>query len=350
MAEKLKPNSMAEKDTSESIVEKVKPDRDTGGLFRDTSEKVAKKTRKAASKTIDKGIDKGIDTVSDKAGIPKPNKLARKLAAKALKAVLKRAAESGGEVVRAAADRAVEASKAASKDAEAKITQKRPPVQASVDVGVPIRVAWEEWENFQFIPEGTHTVSEIERDGENLFGLIEGVTSSEWEAEILDEREQQSFAWQSHTGADCAGLITFHELAERLTRLELNLDIVPTSLVEMISLATHRADHKAEADLRKFKAHLELIDPDVYEEDEPAEPEDEEEPEPTDEESQDEESEDDEPQDEESEDDEPQDEDEDEHDFDDDEENLDDEDEDEDEDEEFDDVEDEERTEQEQAA
>jgi uncharacterized membrane protein len=203
--------------------------------------------------------------------------LARKLAAKALKAMLKRLAESGAGAVRTAAEKAAETGKeAAEKTAEK--SSKRPPIQCSIDIAVPIRVAWEEWENLEFIPEGMHTVRNIERDGNTLVGEIDGARESDWAAEILDERERESFAWQSHVGSDCAGLITFHELSERLTRLELNLDIVPTSVIEAIMLATHRADHKAELELRQFKARLELINPDLYpdEDDESSdEPEDE---------------------------------------------------------------------------
>ncbi len=194
-------------------------------------------------------------------GIPKPNKFARKLAGKAAKHFLSKALESAAGVVRAAADRAAETTH----EAAERTAHKRLPIQRSVDVAVPIRVAWSEWEAFEFIPEGVDTITDIERDGATLVGTTTGVRAHEWEAEILDEREQESFAWQSHVGSDCAGLITFHELSDRLTRIELNLDVVPASVGETVQLATHRADRKAELDLRRFKARLELINPDLYE-------------------------------------------------------------------------------------
>jgi hypothetical protein len=194
------------------------------------------------------------------------------------------------------------------------------------------------------------------------------VRNEDWVAEILDEREQQSFAWQSQEGSDCAGLITFHKLSDRLTRIELNLDVVPTGVAETIQLATHRADAKAERDLRRFKARLELINPDLYEpEEEPdaeaeAEPETEgeagadEEPGDADEPEMDGDAEDedleDEPEDVEDEDfDDEEDLDDDEEDLDDDEEDLDDDDEDFDDNEELDDdLEDDEQLEHEEAA
>jgi len=218
--------------------------------------------------------------VSD--GIPKPNKFARKLAGKAAKRLLSKALESAAGVVRAAAERAAETTH----EAAERTAEKRLPIQRSIDIAVPIRVAWEEWQAFEFIPEGVDTVTDVERDGNTLVGQTKGVRAHEWAAEILDEREGESFAWQSHVGSDCAGLVTFHELSDRLTRIELNLDVVPASVGETLQLATHRADRKAELDLRRFKARLELINPDLYAqepepapEDEPEEPTDVDEPE-----------------------------------------------------------------------
>jgi uncharacterized membrane protein len=198
--------------------------------------------------------------------MPKPNKLARRLAGKAIKTVAKRAAsgtlEAGAAVIRAAADRAADTSHKAVETT----AHKRLPIQRHVDIAVPLAVAWEEWLELEAIPEGIHTVTDIERDGAELTGQTSGPRQTDWEAEILDEREQESFAWQSNEGSDCAGLLTFHALSERLTRVELNLDVVPTGVAETFQLATHLADRKADADLRRFKARLELISPDLYEE------------------------------------------------------------------------------------
>jgi hypothetical protein len=66
-------------------------------------------------------------------------------------------------------------------------------------------------------------------------------------------------------GSDCAGLLTFHRLSDRLTRLELDLDVLPTNPAEALTLASHLAHRRAETDLRRFKAHVEFISPDVYE-------------------------------------------------------------------------------------
>ena len=83
--------------------------------------------------------------------------------------------------------------------------------------------------------------------------------------EIKIRRSGWSFAWRSVQGSDCAGLITFHRLSDRLTRVELNLDVLPTSAADAVTLSTHLAHRRAAFDLRRLKATLELINPDLYE-------------------------------------------------------------------------------------
>lgn len=154
---------------------------------------------------------------------------------------------------------------------------RRLPIQQAVDIAVPLEVAYEEWMRLEFLPEGSRRVEKIERtDDGTLVGRLKGpLWSRRWEAEIRDEREGESFAWRSVKGSDCAGLVTFHQIGERLTRVELQLDVVPVRPGEAIDLAFRLADLRARAELRQFKARLETINPDVYEEDEEARDEDE---------------------------------------------------------------------------
>lgn len=140
------------------------------------------------------------------------------------------------------------------------------PIQCSIDIAVPLEVAYEEWMKLDFLPEGTHRVERIKRRGDRLSGRLAGALAqhSAWRAEIREERPNESFAWRSVRGSDCLGLVTFHRLAERLTRIELELDAVPVRPAEAFELLARVADRRAETDLRRFKADLERISPDDY--------------------------------------------------------------------------------------
>jgi len=218
--------------------------------------------KNAAKKTAEKAVSKAT---------PKPSggSLARRLAAaaakKAFKAIARRTLGSGAEVIREVADRGAGAGRSLVESG----MSKRLPIQLSIDVAVPIRVAWDEWMNSGWLTEGVNRIEDVERDGDVLFGHTAGPHSRDWEAEIVDEREQESLAWRSVEGSDCAGLVTFHSLSDRLTRIELDLDVVPTRPSDAVRMGLHLAHRHAEADLRRFKAHVEFINPDVYEEDDP---------------------------------------------------------------------------------
>ena len=189
------------------------------------------------------------------------SKIVRKVAGKAAKAIALKSLHTAAAAMRRAADRTASAGRSA---VEAGMSR-RLPIQVSVDVAVPLKFAWDEWRDFGSIPEGVHRIEDVERDGESLFGRLSGPRSADWEAEIVDEREQESFAWRSVQGTDTAGLVTFHRLSDRLTRIELDLDVLPTNPAEALTMASHVAHRRAEADLRRFKAHVEFINPDVYE-------------------------------------------------------------------------------------
>jgi uncharacterized membrane protein len=194
----------------------------------------------------------------------KPAKaIARAAVLKAAKALVSKTAEMAARQVRSATDRATSASKGALENGFGA----RLPIQVSIDVAVPLLVAWEEWMSFDPFTEGVHRIEDVEREGQELIGTVAGPRSVDWRAEIVDEREQEAFAWRSIEGSDCAGLITFHRLSDRLTRIEVDLDVLPTNPTETLTLSLHLAHRRVQTDLRRFKARVEFINPDVYEAD-----------------------------------------------------------------------------------
>jgi uncharacterized membrane protein len=190
-----------------------------------------------------------------------------KMAAAAVKTAAKKAGERAKDALPALSDgprAALDKVRDASWDRMAERVR-TVPVQQSVDVGVPLEAAWDEWMRFDWMPDGAHRVTDIERDGDVLLGQLAGPRfARDWEAEITDERPDESFAWQTTQGSDTSGLVTFHRLADRLTRIELQLDIVPEGPGGALALLLRRSDRRAENVLRNFKAQVEALDPDEY--------------------------------------------------------------------------------------
>ena len=59
-------------------------------------------------------------------------------------------------------------------------------------------------------------------------------------------------------GITHTGVVTFHELAPRLTRIELNLDVDPGSLIEKAARGMRHVKRAVRADLHRFKAFIEM--------------------------------------------------------------------------------------------
>lgn len=219
---------------------------------------------KGPARTARKAARATREVVQEAGPHPTAGKLARKAAFKGMKALAKRMAGSGAQVFRSALEGVAEQSAGAGRRALEAGLSRRLPIQVSIDVAVPVSFAWDEWMRFESLHEGVDRVEEVERDGDVLFGRIAGPRARDWEAEVLDERPLEGFAWRSVEGSDCAGLVTFHELSDRLTRIEVDLDVLPTGPGQALLFASHLAHRRAEAELRRFKARLEFISPDVY--------------------------------------------------------------------------------------
>jgi uncharacterized membrane protein len=221
-----------------------------------------KPVKRAATKAA-----KRTGTKAAKAAVGHPS--VRRLGLAAVRAAAKRAVNGGVERLAQGGSMALHEGRelvARRLDLVSRQMAERPPIQVSVDVAVPLAVAWSEWMGFEAFTEGVRRIEDIERDRDRLIGRAEGIGgSTDWEAEIVDEREQEAFAWRSLQGTDCAGLITFHRLSERLTRIELDLDVRAAGPGDAIALSLPLARRRAEAELRRFKARVEFINPDVYE-------------------------------------------------------------------------------------
>lgn len=190
--------------------------------------------------------------------------MAEKAAKKTLQTIGKRSLNAGGGALRAMAEGAGLASRSAFRAGVSRIVDNRPPIQASVDVAAPISVVWSEWMTFEWFTEGIHNIEDVERDGDEMAGRVASPHERDWRAEIVDEREQEAFAWRSVEGTDCAGLVTFHRLSDRLTRVQADFDVLASNPAEAFLLTLPIPTRRAERELQLFKAHVEFINPDVY--------------------------------------------------------------------------------------
>jgi uncharacterized membrane protein len=137
---------------------------------------------------------------------------------------------------------------------------RRMPIQQSVDVAVPIKVAYNRWTLFEDWPEFMHRVESVDQADDTTLSVsmkVWGITRR-FEAEIVEQRPDERIEWNVSEGLAHTGVVTFHKLADRLTRIEVTLDFEPHGMLEKMGRGMRFAKRAVRADLHRFKAIIEL--------------------------------------------------------------------------------------------
>jgi hypothetical protein len=135
---------------------------------------------------------------------------------------------------------------------------RRMPVQQSVDIGVAVATVYNQFTQFEEWPKFMHRVTSISQEDETHVAFkakIWGV-SKEFQAEIDEQRPDERIKWHVTQGLSHKGVATFHELAPRLTRIEVSVDVEPGSLIEKFARGARHVKRAMRADLHRFKAYI----------------------------------------------------------------------------------------------
>lgn len=207
--------------------------------------KGAGKLAHGAKQTVGKGLKEGVDKTVDKAG--GTGGIAKKLAKDAL---------PGKDAIPGMGDS--DGGKGGQKnEAEGAGKGRRMPVQQSVDIGAPIENVYNEWTQFEEWPKFMHRLQSVSQEDETHVAFktkIWGFTR-EFTAEIVEQRPDERIKWKVNEGVTHTGVVTFHEVAPRLTRVEVNLDLEPGGLIEKAARGMRHVKRAVRADLSRFKAY-----------------------------------------------------------------------------------------------
>jgi uncharacterized membrane protein len=144
---------------------------------------------------------------------------------------------------------------------------RRLPIQRWTDVAVSVEKAYEKWTEFEEFPKFMHRVISVEQKEDNLIAWEEKIWFSkrQWEAEIVEKRKNDRIVWKTTQGTSHTGVISFHRLDSRLTRVMVTLDFHPSGMLEKMASGLRFAKRAVQADLARFKAYAELGEADDVE-------------------------------------------------------------------------------------
>ena len=107
-------------------------------------------------------------------------------------------------------------------------------IEKSIEVNVPVSTAYNQWTQFEDFPKFMEGVKEVKQlDDKRLHWRAEiAGKEKEWDAEITEQIRDKRIAWRSRTGAPNAGVVTFHQISPTTTRIMLQLEYDPETVVE----------------------------------------------------------------------------------------------------------------------
>lgn len=134
------------------------------------------------------------------------------------------------------------------------------PIQGSIDVALPVAAVFDLCTRFEQYPQIVDRVSAVEIDDDTHFDVTVRVGKREHQVslELLDELAEERLDWEGVGELEHSGVLTFHPLAPRLTRLELTIERASEGPLEQVKRIAGLPERALAQELRRFKAVAEL--------------------------------------------------------------------------------------------
>ncbi|HEY1706195.1 MAG TPA: SRPBCC family protein [Trebonia sp.] len=130
----------------------------------------------------------------------------------------------------------------------------------TIDVGVPLRVAYNQWTSFPQFPTFMKKVENAQKgDDDTKLNWKAQVFWSHrtWEASIIEQRPDERIIWQSKgQKGHVNGTVSFHELTPNLTRIVVVLEYHPQGMFEHTGNLWRAQGRRARLELKHFQRHV----------------------------------------------------------------------------------------------
>jgi uncharacterized membrane protein len=132
-------------------------------------------------------------------------------------------------------------------------------VNESVEVDVPVSVAYNQWTQFEEFPqfmEGVKSVRQLDDTHLEWTAEIGGEEHS-WQAEISQQEPDRLVSWRALDGKYNSGKVTFEPLEGDRTRVNVEMTYDAEGLMESLGSALGFDSRRVSGDLDRFKEFIE---------------------------------------------------------------------------------------------
>jgi uncharacterized membrane protein len=134
-------------------------------------------------------------------------------------------------------------------------------IEESIDVGVPVSVAYNQWTQFKDFSRFMKGVESVEQTSDTEMNWRGKVFKSRrtWKATIQEQVPDERIVWTSEGAkGSTKGVVTFHPLGENLTRVLLALEYYPQGVVEKTGNIWRSAGRRTRLDLKNYRRFVML--------------------------------------------------------------------------------------------
>ncbi|MFI9568392.1 SRPBCC family protein [Streptomyces rishiriensis] len=128
-------------------------------------------------------------------------------------------------------------------------------IMETIDVGVPLRTAYDQWTQYQDFSTFAKGVKSANRADDTTSDWQAKVfwSNRSWKAKTTEQVPDDRIAWTSEGAKGTTkGVVSFHELAENLTRILLIIEYYPTGMFEKTGNIWRAQGRRARLDLKNF--------------------------------------------------------------------------------------------------
>lgn len=129
----------------------------------------------------------------------------------------------------------------------------------SIEVDVPVSVAYNQWTQFESFPHfmtGVEAVEQIDETALHFTANVGGIRR-DYNAQILDQIPDTLISWASIDGPRSSGSVRFEPLGESRTGISVQIEWEPETLTEKAGAVLGADDLQVSAALDKFKDFIE---------------------------------------------------------------------------------------------
>ncbi len=129
-----------------------------------------------------------------------------------------------------------------------------------LDVGVPLRSAYDHWTAYDKFSAFTKGVQDVSKDDDEVtsdWSVKVGPSKRNWTATVLEQVPDDRIVWKTEGGqGNTHGAVSFHEIAPNLTRIVLVVEYQPAGFLEKTGNLWRAQGRRIRLDFKHFRRYV----------------------------------------------------------------------------------------------